>query len=197
MRSFPFPEVEHYLRALRQALAALPDDERDELVAEVRSHLAERAGRGDADVLAGFAAPEAYAAEFLGERALAGAIARGSSWALGGALLSGARTGAAAIAVVPLAILHVIAAALVILAALKPLFPGHIGVFVSDGGPWAIGAWGGGAGAGVREVPGWWAPPAFAAAGALILWGANRALRVVARSRLARVRDPAGRSVRA
>lgn len=189
-------EVERYLRALRHTLAALPEAERDDLVAEVRSHLADRTARGDADVLAGFADPEAYAAEFLAERALAGAIARGSSWALGAALLSGARTGAAILAVVPLAILHVVAAALVILAALKPVFPAHIGLFVSDGGPWAFGAWDLGAGAGVREVLGWWALPVFAAAGALILWIANRGLRAVARGRLACVRDqgirPAG-----
>jgi hypothetical protein len=186
-------EVERYLRALRQALAALPDAERDELVAEVRSHLADRAARGDADVLAGFADPEAYAAEFLAERALAGAIARGSSWALGAALFSGARTGAAVLAVVPLAVLHVVAAALVVLAALKPLFPGHVGVFVSDGGPWAVGAWERGASAGVREVLGWWVVPVFAVGGALIFWAANRALRAVARGRLTRVRGQAFR----
>ncbi|HYG68991.1 MAG TPA: hypothetical protein VD838_15085 [Anaeromyxobacteraceae bacterium] len=194
MTSYPSEKAERWLRALRQALSALPDDERDDLVAEVRSHLADRAARGDADVLAGFAEPEAYAAEFLEERALSGALAQGASWALGSALLSGARTGAILLAVVPLAVLHVVATALVVLAAAKPLFPGHVGVFVGDAGPWVIGAWSGAAETGVRELLGWWAVPVFGLGGALLLWAANRALRAVARRRLARVRGRAARA---
>ena len=127
------PEAERFLEKLRSSLAALPGDERDDIVAEIRSHLEERAARGEPDHVGGFGSPEAYAAAFLQERGLTGALARGSSWAIGRALLSGARKAGWWYLVLVLAMLHLYGASLIAMAALKPIFPAQVGKFVGDG----------------------------------------------------------------
>jgi len=191
MRALP-TEAEQFLRKLSAALAGLPSADRDDIVAEIRSHLAERAARGEADLVAPFGPPEAYAASFLQERALAGALARGSSWALGRALASGARRAGGWYAVLVLAILHLYGIGLVAMAALKPLFPANVGMFVGDG-KFGLGAHFGPEAeykySGTREVLGWWAIPIFLVAGALILHAANWALRHLARRRLVQLRS--------
>lgn len=184
MRVLP-AEAERFLEGLRGALAALPAAERDDIVAEIRSHLEERAERGEPDLVGAFGPAEAYAATFLQERNLSGALARGSSWAMGRALLSGARKAGWWYLVVVLAILHLYGLSLIALAALKPLFPDNVGLF-AGGGTLALGA--APVQPGAREFLGWWAIPAFLGAGIFILWSANWTLCNLARRRLAQLR---------
>ncbi len=180
------PAAERFLRELERGLAPLPDAERRDVVAEIRSHLLDRAGQGD-DGVASFGDPRAYAAAFLEERALAGALARGSSFALGRALVAGARGAGALAGTLALAIVHLVGAALVACAALKPAFPARVGFLVSDvDARWVLGAYFGGSLDGMREVLGGWAIPAFLVPGLALLWGGNRGLRRLARRRLAR-----------
>ena len=62
-------ELETYLGRLEAALAALPAEERREILLETRSHVLERARRAPAralpDLLAELGPPEAYARQFL------------------------------------------------------------------------------------------------------------------------------------
>ncbi len=179
-----------FLRDLERYLLALPEAERGDIVAEIRSHLEDRAAQGATDLLAPFGTPESYAAAFLQERALAGALARGSSWHLGRALVAGARRIGWWYVVAVLAMLHLYGVALVILAALKPFFPANVGMFLGEG--LTIGIRSAQDLTGWREVLGWWAIPGFLVPGVLVLWGANRALRALAAWRLARLRQRAG-----
>jgi len=184
MRVLP-AEAEQFLEELRRALTSLPAAERDDIVAEIRSHLEERLARGQSELLAPFGAPATYAASFLQERSLSGALARGSSWAVGRALLSGARRAGWWYLAVVLAILHLYGLALIALAALKPLFPDNVGLF-AGGGTLALGA--APVQAGARELLSWWAIPVFLGAGVFVLWSASWALRRLAQVRLGQLR---------
>jgi hypothetical protein len=176
------PSAEQFLRDLGRCLSALPEAERRDVVAEIRSHLLDRMDAGGDPVLQ-FGNPEEYAAAFLQERALAGALAGGSSWALGRALLTGVGKVTWWYVVAVLAMLHVYGACLVALAAFKPVFPANIGWFVGDRA--AGGAVFGPDFVGAREVLGWWAVPFFLVPGVLMLWGANYTLRALGRWRYA------------
>jgi uncharacterized membrane protein len=63
------PEVTVYLAAVRAALADLPEEERDDLLADVRPSLVEAAAEGGGNVVARLGPPEEFAAEL---RAAAG-----------------------------------------------------------------------------------------------------------------------------
>jgi len=175
-------DAERYLKELRQGLASLPAVERDEILAELRTHLEERAGAGG-DPLLGFEPAEALAAGFLSERALRGALAQGGSVALGRALLAAGRDSLAALlAFLPLLLLQVTAVACVVVAALKPFMPDQLGLWIGPG-DFHVGVNVAGNPA-VHEVLGWWGTPVLAVAGVLLSWGSTRAMRALARRRL-------------
>jgi len=180
-------EAERFLGRLEQALGPLAPGERQEIVDEIRSHLSERAAQGATELLAGFDDPEAYAATFVQERALAGALAGGGTWAVGRALLSGARRIGWWYLVLVLGVLHLYGAVFLLLAVLKPIFPAKVGLFVG-GSHVAFGAIFGEDFPGRAELLGWWAIPLFVALGVPMLWGANWTLRALGRWRLARLR---------
>jgi uncharacterized membrane protein len=174
------PPAERYLRDMDRCLSAIPEAEREEIVAEIRSYLLDRADAAAHPVQV-LGPPAEYAASFVHERALAGALVKGTSWALGRALVTGVGRLTWWYVVAVLALAHVYGAVLVALAALKPVFPRHIGVFVGD--HFVVGAMLGSALVG-REVIGWWAIPFFLVPGVFILWGGNFVLRVLVRWRL-------------
>ena len=178
-------EVEAFLVDLERHLSPLPRAERRDIVAEIRSHLADRAAQRAGDPLAPFGTAEAYAAAFLEERALRTALARGSSLAIGRALLRGARRIGWWYVVAALGLVELLGAGLLVLSVLKVFLPGKIGVFA---GPrvLALGAYSGDAPA--VEILGWWAIPAFVLLGVAALWSAHWMLRLLAGWRLARLR---------
>lgn len=182
------PATRTWLRRLRFGLAALPAEEREEIVAEVAGHLAERGAQGVADPLEGFDDPETYAAVFVAERALAGALAGGGSLALARSLLNGRLVGGLTwLAVVPLVVMQLFALGLLVAAALKPFMPGHVGLFVGSAGHFqALGAYRGPLPRGVREILGWWTVPLFVGVGTALLVAGMRGMRALARRRLAR-----------
>lgn len=59
-----------YLKKVRQALASLAQDEREEIIRELRSHLLDRQAQGRDNVLDGFETPERFAAAYVTESAL-------------------------------------------------------------------------------------------------------------------------------
>lgn len=178
-------DAQEFLRRFRLALSPLPAAERDEIAREVASHFAERPL--DAESLAReFGAPEDYAGEFLAERALRGALASGTPWALGRALLGAVGQGMALLVVVPLVVLEVMAVALVALGVVKPFAPAHIGLFLNAGGGLQVVGYSSAVPSGTHEVLGPWATPAFIVAGLVIGWASNAAMRALAAGRLRR-----------
>ncbi len=171
-----------FLRKVRQGLASLPPAEREDIIAELRSHLLERQSRGVADPLAGFEAPEKLAADFVTEYALRGALARGTSWAMGKALFIAARDSALGLLVLlPLVLLQISALLVLLTAALKPFMPGRMGLWVGNGN-FYVGIDRGLPG--VHEALGWWGVPVFTIAGVVLFWLANRAMLALVRWRL-------------
>lgn len=176
-------DIQDYLRRLRQCLRDLPADQRDDILLELTSHFQEATADGRAEPLRDFGPPEAYAAQFLSETALRGALARGTSLAMGQALLVGARDSLIVLlAVVPLALLHLVGAFFAICGALKPFLSAHVGVFVNAAGGRSIGILDDTSG--MRDVLGLWTIPVFVIGGILILWLSNRALLWLVRRRL-------------
>jgi uncharacterized membrane protein len=179
-------EAEAFLRSLEKCLSALPQEERREVVAEIRSHLADRAAEGSAGLLAPFGRPEEYAATFLEERSLAGALAAGSSWSLGRALLSGAGRLGWWYAVAVLWLVQVLGASFLALAVVKVLLPGSVGLYIWPGG-FVLGSRTADSPA-AAEVLGWWTVPAFLLLGVAAIWSARWTLRTLALWRLDRLR---------
>lgn len=68
---------EDWLRRLKWALAEIPSPEREDIVAEARSHIEDRiaAGRKAGEVLADFGPAEIYARRFIDEMDTSGALA--------------------------------------------------------------------------------------------------------------------------
>jgi hypothetical protein len=116
--------LDRYLGELSAALAPLAADDRAEIVREARSHVVERLGRpeGDLEVILGdMGPPAAYAASFREARDDRTPAADDDGSATGQLLRRGA--GAAA------AVLHGVAALLVLVALYKLAWPSRIGVW--------------------------------------------------------------------
>jgi len=68
--------LESWLRRMKWALASVSDVERDDIIAETRTHICERVSHGTAmrEALSEFESPETYARSFVAERELSGAV---------------------------------------------------------------------------------------------------------------------------
>ncbi|OFW99913.1 MAG: hypothetical protein A3E78_04860 [Alphaproteobacteria bacterium RIFCSPHIGHO2_12_FULL_63_12] len=81
--------IENYLRGLSKALRALPDRDRDDIVAEIRAHLEHRTGEGKlAEAIKSLGAPDACARSFIEEMKIQTAFADGGAVKTFGALLT-------------------------------------------------------------------------------------------------------------
>jgi len=177
--------AEKFLKQLRQGLGSLPPQEREEIVAELRTHLLDRQAQGKTDLLWGFETAEDLASTFVSENALRGALAQGTSWALGRALLISARDSIVTFLLfLPLVLLHVCAFVLVLAAALKPFMPKQIGLWVGEGNLYV--GFNSGDNRAVHEILGWWGVPVLAIAGIFLFWISNQVMRALARRRLRR-----------
>lgn len=129
------PRLANYARRLRWALSALPEADRDGIVAEMRSHVLDRmdAGATLADALAGLGEPEDYARGFRDAYALAYALSSRRTSNLIAALLQGAAYSALAACVgVLLLVLWAAAALVVYVAILKVSDPAHVGLWSGE-----------------------------------------------------------------
>jgi uncharacterized membrane protein len=187
----PLPrDVEDYLKELRLALSPLGGAERDEIVAEVRTHFADRIAQGRGELLAEFPSAESYAAAFVAERSLVAALVEGTPWALSRALWVGRVQRAFSLAAaVPLGLVQLCAITLVILGALKPVVFDHIGLWR---GPRGLAVLGYASDPEGHEILGWWGIPVFILGGALLFVLAHRAQVALARRRLRRIRTARG-----
>jgi len=176
-------QAEEYLKQVRQGLASLGQDERDDIVAELRSHLLDRQAQGRANLLEGFGSAERFAASFVIQSALRSALVQGTSWSLGRALFIAARDSVLVLfGLLPLLLAQFVALGFLVCAALKPFFPDQLGLWV---GPHAffIGTTSGNT-PDIHQVDGWWVFPAVAVAGVLLFWLSNRLMVGLVRWRL-------------
>jgi len=176
------PAAEEFLKKVRKGLGTLGQAERDEIISELRSHLLDRQAQGKEDLLAGFEAPDVLASDFVAEYALRGALAQGTSWALGRALLIAARDSLLALfLLLPLVLVQITALCLLVVAALKPFMPQEVGLWV---GPDNFYVGVNNDNPAVHEVLGWWGIPILAAGSVLLFWISTRAMRALVRWRL-------------
>jgi HAAS domain-containing protein len=130
------PTFSAYIRHLRWSLASLPADDRDDIIAETRSHLQERLERGVRieEAIGDLGAPEDFARAFITERALLSALGSRDSMGLFAALgqrsVRNLRTiSATAGCILAWALALVVCA----VAAAKVFDPSHVGMWIGRG----------------------------------------------------------------
>lgn len=135
-------KIEDYLRALSRALRALPDRDRDDIVAEIRAHLEHRAGEGKlADAIKALGAPEACARSFIEEMKIQSAFADGGPARTVGALISlASRRATAAVGLFASTFFFLLAVGFAFTTIAEITMPDKAGLWVGpDGGSFAIG----------------------------------------------------------
>jgi HAAS len=136
------PMIESYFAALTTQLSDLPQPKRDEVIRELRAHVFDRleqiAVPTDDDcrtVLTAMGTPVEIARQYRVELLLNRSAWKISPWSLLRTLFRWTLTGIQGYVVLVLAMLgYTVGACLYITALLKPLFPRHIGLFVSEQG---------------------------------------------------------------
>jgi hypothetical protein len=187
--------VERYLRTLKRELRGLGTDETADIVAELRSHVAERVDEGASvdDVLARLGRAEELAGRYLADHVLASAEVSRSPLGVLHGVFRWATLSAAGSAVLLVAIAGYFAgAALLLCAALKPFHPQTAGLWTFPDGAGAtevsLRMGFGTLPAHATDVLGWWIVPIGLAAGTmLIVVTTSFALWCVRHARAARV----------
>lgn len=124
-------KIGDYVRSLARALRALPECDRDDIVAEIRAHLEHRAGEGKLlDAVKALGAPEVCARAFIEEMKIQSAFADGGATKTFGALLALASRRATATAGLFFSgIFFVMAAAFVFIAFYEVVSPEKVGLW--------------------------------------------------------------------
>lgn len=180
-------ELEAWLRRMQWALASLPEQERDDIVAETRAHISEARAQGMSlqEALAGFGNAEDYASSFVEERVLVQAVGSQKWSAMFNVIVRRAHRSLIAATAFFLVIVLVLATAVVVLTAVIRIEdPAHAGLWlgqrqffigiIDDPGQ-------------SRELLGAWIYP-FAALFAGVTWIAARRVLVWSVKRLARLK---------
>ena len=181
--------VNGYLYVLGRSLGAfLPKDVKADALREIESHLRERIAAAAATpderaalerILSDLGPPMRVAQAYSAERIVDEAIATGrvvpvlrAIWHLAVSTVAGF------VLAVVLLIGYVLGAGLVIVAAMKPIFPANVGLWTVNGVPRAFGAMSP-APPGAELVGGYWIVPIALALGLLVLVGTHRAARAM------------------
>ncbi|MCP4205399.1 MAG: hypothetical protein GY769_26100, partial [bacterium] len=174
--------IGQYTARLRRALGTLQAGEVDDIVLEIQSHIAERlADSADpaaaaVEVLEALGDPEELAAEYQTEALLARGRSSQSPLALMRAAQRWAMEGLFGLTMFLAGILgYSLAAALVLVAVLKPFFPLHIGLWRDPPDLLALGFVSGPPDA-QFELLGWWIIPVGLVTGCLLWLGMTRLL---------------------
>ncbi len=136
------PMIEEYFSQLDTKMADLPSADREDFLRELRAHVLDRLEQGatasEADcrsVLAALGAPEEIARHYRMERLLSRSAWRIFPWSILRTLFRWTLTGIQGYIVLIIAMLgYVMAASFYITGILKPFFPDHIGLYVSNQG---------------------------------------------------------------
>lgn len=183
----PANEAQDYLRRFRGALGSLPADIREDLVAELRSHIEERQTQAPFSPTQVFGSPEVYASQFIVEQRLSTAVNSGRPLELIASLFVTTRLTATLLFLVfPLIVVEIFGLGLTVLGALKP-FSTHIGLFLYPDGAFGGLGWINQPGS-AHEVLGYGVMPVFIISGLLTFWLGYRLLVTLGRRELARMR---------
>lgn len=126
--------IESYLKGLRRALRALPEGDRDEIIAEIRAHLDHRAREGRLqEAMKALGAPEKCARGFLEEIKIQEAFADGGPGKTLGALVAlASRRATAAAGLFVSVIFFLIAAGFVVTAGVEVVAPEKVGLWIGE-----------------------------------------------------------------
>jgi len=182
-------EIEAYVRRLTEALQPLPPEERTAISNEIRSHLSDCAGRGDAALaraIDGMGAPELLGRSYVEEYRLAGALEKGSPLRLLAIVLGLTVRGLAGfLGGLVVLKLYLISATCFLVAGNKLVEPDNVGVWIAPN-YFALTINGPAAAAPVPELLGYWIVPISVVLGVASLLGGTRLLHAVARRILKR-----------
>jgi hypothetical protein len=164
-------DAETYVRQLERELHRLPAPEAARIVEEIRSHLLDRAAVGPETLHAAISqlgVPRDLGRTFVEDYVLTGALAKGPSWGILIAMLPRALRSLTALIICTAGVLlYGFAIAFLLIAVLKPIMPGNVGMWADAGGRLVdFGAMSDWPRSG-REVLGWWIIP-ISVAGALV-----------------------------
>lgn len=162
----PDTPIEDYLRRLRHGLRGMNAGAADDIVAELRSHIAEKAAAGAAldKILAALGTPEHLANEYLTDDLLARAEVSRSPWrVLEGLFRWGSLSVAGFFALLGAIVGYFFGGAFLLCALLKPFHPQTAGLWVFHNGPadlhYSLHLGFGTPPAGGQELLGWWIIP--------------------------------------
>lgn len=152
--------IESYLKGLRRALRALPDNDREEIAAEIRAHLDHRAREGRLhEAMKALGSPEKCARGFLEEIKIQDAFADGGPAKTVGALVAlASRRVTAAAGLFVSVVFFLIAAGFVFTAGVEVVAPERAGLWIGEEqGVFILGTFDAPAPPGAPPAPG--APP--------------------------------------
>jgi uncharacterized membrane protein len=180
--------MEYYLGRLRESMAGLPAAEREEIVAEIRSHITERSlvdGAVDPqrmrETLEALGRPEEIASQYQTNALLTRATGSHSPWVMLRAARRGAMLGAKGFGIFMIAVTgYTMAATFFLCAALKPFFPENIGLWVGSTVGFHMG-YRAAHDAPAAELLGHWLPLVAMVLGLLAIMGTTHAIRVLIR----------------
>jgi len=182
--------MEYYLGRLGRAAAKFPPAEREEIVAEIRSHILERSQVGGVaepgrvrETLEALGTPEEIASQYVTNALFERAAGSRSPWVLIRATLHWAMLGARGFGIFMIAIAgYVAAGAFFVCAVLKPFFPENIGLWVGPATGLVMG-YRGAQEPPTQELLGHWLPPVAMVLGLLTIMGTTHILRALIRRR--------------
>ncbi|HEY1203940.1 MAG: DUF1700 domain-containing protein [Bryobacteraceae bacterium] len=187
----PRSQIERYLLRLRAALGRLPDDEKAEILSDIRNHIEERlsdAAEGQAEIvtetIAALGSPESLAESYHRERLMARASVSAAPTALLHATFQWALTGLRGfLAFLVLLLGYSLGLGFLVCALLKPFLWNHVGLWL-DPPAFSLGYispdW-----HGARELLGWWIIPIGYTVGPLFLIWTTRLVQCLLRRRSA------------
>ena len=182
------PEMETYLKRLRWALAGLPEEDRNEIVLETRSHFLDRLEGPRAipfeTVARELGPPEEYARRFRENYEISAALGSGSAVRMLQAVakLLG-RSLQVFLGFFFFLFLYLNTVAFALVAVLKPVFPENMGLWTSSREPlFLFGFIEDPARPGLSEHLGWWLVPVCLALSVLLYWGTTALLKRFLRS---------------
>ncbi len=172
--------IDSFLARLRAALRGMPEGEVDDILRELRSHIAELADSRGSDIDAAIRSlgdPVDRAKKYRAENLSARAECSGSTLAILQGLKHAGRSRAGRFTATVLYVIGYVYVVTFWSAAIeKLLFPSRVGLWCTPGDPWSLSLVTGGSGVpGARELLGWWLVPGAVVAGWVLKYLADRA----------------------
>jgi uncharacterized membrane protein len=183
--------MEYYLGRLGRAAARFSPAEREEIVAEIRSHILERSQVGGVvepgrvrETLEALGTPEEIASQYVTNALFERAAGSRSPWVMFRATLHWAMLGARGFGIFMIAITgYVAAGAFFVCAVLKPFFPENIGLWYLPSARLFAMGYRGATESPTPELLGHWLPPVAMVLGLLTIIWTTHLLRALIRRR--------------